>query len=81
MKITREQIQETIEQLNKELKERQTELEALLVLNKNDVESIIFQETHFKVSLVDWMDVVKDEIAERKIHIDLLTKLLVSYYC
>lgn len=81
MKITREQIQETIEQLNKELKEHQTELEALLVLNKNDVESIIFQETHFKVSLVDWMDVVKDEIAERKIHIDLLTKLLVSYYC
>lgn len=81
MKITREQIQETIEQLNKELKEKRTELNALLLLEKNGVESVVFKEMHFKSSLENWIVAVKDEIAERKIHIDLLNKLLESYYC
>ena len=81
MKISREQIQETIKELNKELKEKQTELNALLLLEKNDVESVVFKEMNFKASLADWVSTVKDEIAERKIHIDLFNKLLESYYC
>ena len=81
MKISREQIQETIKTLNKELKEKQTELNALLILEKNDVESVVFKEMNFKSSLENWIVVVKDEIAERKIHIDLFNRLLESYYC
>lgn len=83
MKISREQIQETIKALNKELKEHNNKLNALMMLKNENVCLLTFRdEVGESVAHIDeWISSVQESIADTKTNIDLFNKLLESYYC
>ena len=82
-KIKRYQIEATIEELNNELNEHKSKLNALMMLKNENVYLLTFRdEVGESVAHIDeWISTVQESIADTKKNVDLFNKLLESYYC